>query len=80
MYAQATMEINIKGTQVIPVPLFEVLDGKREVDYVERVEPSTEGGRKMSEKLRDVVLSVLDERSEKDSREDSLTKDGREEP
>ena len=76
MYAQATMKINVKGTQVVPLPLCEVLDGKREEDYVERVEPSIEGGRKMSEKLKQVVLNVLAESKEKDVREDSLTKDG----
>ena len=31
------------GGQVIPFPLFEVLDGKTPSDYVQRVEPSVSG-------------------------------------
>ena len=32
-------------------PLFEVLDGKTSADYVQRVEPSVAGGRKMAKAL-----------------------------
>jgi len=35
-------------TRVLPFPLFEVLDGSDTNDYVQRVEPSVEGGRKMA--------------------------------
>lgn len=76
MYKQATMEIDVPGTKIIPVPLFEVLDGRKAEDYVERVEPSTEGGRKMSEYFAKVIMDVLGEEDGKNGREDSLTRDG----
>lgn len=47
--------ITIPGTEVIPVPLFEVLDGKHSNDYVARVEPSSQGGRKMAGFLLDIM-------------------------
>lgn len=50
-YQEAVSTIKVKGTQVIPVPLFHVLDGKNTEDYVQRVEPSAVGGRKMAEFL-----------------------------
>jgi len=39
------------GTVVETFPLFTVLDGKNTEDYVQRVEPSVQGGRKMAEAL-----------------------------
>jgi hypothetical protein len=50
-------KISIPGTEVIPVPLFNVLDGKNPRDYVARVEPSSQGGRKVAEYLLDVIDS-----------------------
>ena len=47
--------IHIPGTQVIPVPLFHALDGKTTNDYVARVEPSSQGGRKMAEYILDMI-------------------------
>lgn len=47
---------NIPGTEVIPFPLFEVLDGKNTEDYIQRVEPSISGGRKMAEAFLDTLL------------------------
>ena len=43
-----TKRIRIPGTQVVPVPLFEILDSKDSADYLQRVEPSPHGGRKMA--------------------------------
>ena len=37
------------------MPLFEVLDGSDTRDYVQRVEPSPQGGRKMAVALMDVI-------------------------
>ena len=59
MYEMATREVKVEGTQVIPVPLFEVLDGKREEEYVARVEPSIDGGRKLAEFLEGVMRPLL---------------------
>jgi hypothetical protein len=47
--------IRIPGTEVIHVPLFHVLDGKKSDEYVARVEPSALGGHKMAEFLLDTI-------------------------
>jgi hypothetical protein len=49
--------IRIPGSQVVPIPLFHVLNGKNSEDYIERVEPSTSGGRKMAEFFLDHLRS-----------------------
>jgi len=55
-FQNATSNIHIPGaTEVVPVPLFHVLDGKRSEDFVARVEPSAIGGRKMAEFILDIV-------------------------
>lgn len=43
-FVEATSKIHIPECEVIPVPLFNVLDGKNSQDYVARVEPSSQGG------------------------------------
>mmetsp|Transcript_11814 Transcript_11814/g.31965 ORF Transcript_11814/g.31965 Transcript_11814/m.31965 type:complete len:346 (-) Transcript_11814:357-1394(-) len=47
IYATATKRIRIAGTEVIALPLFEIMDGKDSLDYDQRVEPSVQGGSKM---------------------------------
>ena len=37
------------------MPLFHALDGKTTRDYVARVEPSSQGGKKMAEYLLDMI-------------------------
>lgn len=46
---------NLKDTQIKYFPMFEVLDGSKSADYVERVEPSNIGGDKISKKLVDLL-------------------------
>lgn len=48
IFRNATSRIRIPGTEVVPIPLFEVLDAKDPGDYEQRVEPSARGGRKMA--------------------------------
>ena len=56
MFVEATSKIRIHNSKdVVPVPLFEVLDGKTREDYVARVEPSPEGGRKMAEYILRII-------------------------
>jgi hypothetical protein len=55
MWWVGNSKIQIPGTQVIPVPFFHALDGKDSRDYVARVEPSSQGGRKMAEFLLDII-------------------------
>ena len=55
-YLEATSQINVPGVEkIIPVPLYQVLDGKNSDDYIARVEPSSSGGQKLAEFLLDVI-------------------------
>jgi hypothetical protein len=59
MFELATTEIHISGVNVVPCPFFEVLDGKNEKDYTDRVEPSAEGGRKIAVQLTEIIDSWI---------------------
>lgn len=48
IFRHATSRVVVPGTEVVPVPLFEVLDARDGGDYEQRVEPSVVGGRKMA--------------------------------
>lgn len=61
IFRLATQQIKIPGTEVIAVPLFQVLDGKDTTDYCQRVEPSAKGGKKMGEFLVDTIVNGLEE-------------------
>jgi hypothetical protein len=54
-FEQAVSAIQIPGTRVIPVPLYAVLDGKNTSDYIQRIEPSPSGGRKMAEFIWNII-------------------------
>ncbi|RDW63522.1 hypothetical protein BP6252_11067 [Coleophoma cylindrospora] len=58
MYESSTKHIEIPGVMVVPCPLFEAMDGKNEADYTARVEPSTEGGRKIAVQLKEIIDSL----------------------
>ncbi len=51
MYEYATKELQVGDLTIIPFPMFKVLDGKSSNDYVQRVEPSDSGGRKLAYEL-----------------------------
>lgn len=53
IYAEATSKILIPNTTVVPVALFDELDGSNSRDYVARVEPSVTGGEKMAKLISD---------------------------
>ena len=57
-FQEAVSTIQIEGSPVIAVPLFHALDGKNPEDYVQRVEPSPTGGKKMAELLLDIMDSA----------------------
>lgn len=59
MYELATRKTSIPGVKVIPCALFEALDGKNGDDYIARVEPSVEGGRKMALQLEELLDPLL---------------------
>mmetsp|Transcript_58782 Transcript_58782/g.110138 ORF Transcript_58782/g.110138 Transcript_58782/m.110138 type:complete len:311 (+) Transcript_58782:63-995(+) len=56
VYSWGVSQLDIEGTTVIPLPLYEVLDGKDTSDYVARVEPSEKGGQKMGKAIADAIL------------------------
>jgi len=58
VFRLATSQIKIEGTNVVPVPLFQVLDGKNTEDYCERVEPSPQGSAKMAAAIMDSIQSA----------------------
>lgn len=59
MYEQATSNIKIRGTTVVPCALFESMDGKTADDYTARVEPSVQGGKKMAAQLNTALDAIL---------------------
>jgi len=56
VFELGTSQIQIEGVEVVPFPLFKVLDGTDTTDYIERVEPSSKGGQKMAEALVPEIL------------------------
>ena len=54
-FEHGTKRISIPGTEVVPVPLFEVLNSKDSGDYLQRVEPSVQGGRKMARRFVEII-------------------------
>ena len=55
IFSQAVSTIKIEGLDIEAVPLFEVMDGTNPGDYIQRVEPSEQGGRKMANFILDFV-------------------------
>ena len=70
MYETATKKVHLPGTEVVPCALFEALDGKNEIDYTARVEPSTEGGRKMGVHLTKLLEPLLSKSAQHENVED----------
>jgi len=59
MYELATCKVKLDGVTVVPLPFFETLDGKQPLDYVQRVEPSAQGGQKMARALLERIEGLL---------------------
>lgn len=60
VYEWGVSQLNIPGVEVVPLPLYEVLDGKNTADYVQRVEPSVSGGRKMARAMAEKIFGSVD--------------------
>lgn len=58
IYRHATCTIRIEGVEVVPLPLFEFLNGKDTNDYAQRVEPSPQGGCKIAQAIVDCLGDV----------------------
>lgn len=50
-YATATINLSDCCEEMVPLALFEALNGKDSRDYIARVEPSERGGRKIAESI-----------------------------
>lgn len=59
VFEKMIREVKVSGCQMAYVPLYAALDGKESSDYVARVEPSEQGGRKMAEVMRVEIERVL---------------------
>lgn len=55
IYKECISKIQIKGTIVKYLPLYKTLNGKTSKDYVERVEPSEIGGKKIAKAIVDKI-------------------------
>ena len=54
VYNQAVCKISLGSVvPVVPIPMYEALDGKTTSDYVQRVEPSSQGGQKLAKLIMD---------------------------
>ena len=59
VFEEGIKEVQIEGVRVTHVPFYEVLDGKRTELYVERVEPSEEGGKLMAELVCKKIVEAI---------------------
>jgi len=59
----AAKGFDVDGVEVRPFPLFKVLDGKDTADYVQRVEPSVQGGRKIARAFLDELFPPSEDAS-----------------
>jgi hypothetical protein len=55
VFQRGTKDIRIAGSEVVALPLYEILNGKILQDYVARVEPSAQGGEKLANALCHLV-------------------------
>jgi len=58
IFEECTRKIKIAGTKVYPVHLGKVLDPACADDYVSRVEPSAQGGRKMAKIFSEIIKNL----------------------
>lgn len=56
IYVDAISRIQVEGTKVVPIALYNALDSKNTDDYEARVEPSATGGQKMAELFLDTMF------------------------
>lgn len=55
VFENAVKEIRVDGCRMAFVPFYRALDGKTSADYVDRVEPSEQGGQKLAYLIRDAI-------------------------
>ncbi len=60
VFRECIAQIRVEGTEVVPVPLYNVLDSTDPQDYENRVEPSVQGSFKMGQFFASVVEPAKD--------------------
>jgi len=56
IFTIATRSIQVDGVEIVPFPLYEILDGATSSDYCQRVEPSAQGGKKIASAMIDELI------------------------
>ena len=56
IHIHAISKIKIQGIEIVPFPMFKILNGKNTKNYVQRVEPSNLGGKKLAKKLTKHII------------------------
>lgn len=56
LYKEGTKKIQIPGAKITPIELSEALDKKSSSDYLQALEPSAEGGRKLAKLFIDTLF------------------------
>lgn len=57
IYHHAIQKINIQGINIIPFPMYSILDGSNTGDYIQRVEPSSAGGKKLANAFFNIIVN-----------------------
>ena len=55
IFIHATSKIIIPGSEVIPFPMYKIMNGRDTHDYVQRVEPSHQGGKKLADAFVKII-------------------------
>lgn len=55
VFVHGTSKIRIEGIEMVPFAMYSVLDGSVTEDYVQRVEPSAQGGDKLAQALLPLI-------------------------
>lgn len=58
IFEKAVQRIKLRDSFVVPVPLFEALNGKNTSDYTQRLIPSPRGGQKIAKFIVDTIIQA----------------------
>ncbi len=56
VFESCVTKVKVEGCRIQFLPFYEVLDGKTTLDYAQRVEPSSSGGRKIAKRLLEKMI------------------------
>lgn len=61
VFEAAVARVSVPGVRVVTLPLYSVLDGVKSSHYVQRIEPSEEGGMVMARLMKDTIQKALEQ-------------------